>query len=274
MKADIGIILRCDNLIKNYNLKKVSISTKFGDVDRMYIGEVHNKSIAVLYGRFKGVRTTSEKIDYEQNQAAFNKLGVKTIIGSFIVGAISSQHRVGEIFIPNDYVGLGNFSNNFLPEKPFKNVDMYRPFCDNLIHTLKNAAHSINIPIKSGIYLSFNGYPRIETKAELDFYEKNGWDIVGQTLDVEATMARQDRCHYVAICALTDDILLRQMFTTNPDKARQIINSAKQTGRLSMERIILTWIIGYSSSNAQSCPCLYNFSSEQNFFNYKPPFEQ
>lgn len=64
--------------------------------------------------------------------------------------------------------------------------------------------------IEDAVYVSFHGYPRIETKAELQFYKDQGWDIVGQTLDVEATLSKASGCHYVAIAASVDDSRIRE----------------------------------------------------------------
>ena len=270
IKADIGIILRCDKIIKKYRLKKIKVKTRRGPVDRLYCGEINGKKVAILYGRFNGIRTPSYLIDYEQNQLAFTQLGVKQIIGSFIVGAISDKPKAGDIVFPSDYVGLGNFQNNLYPEKRFKNVDMYHPFCPNLRDALMSAADKLKIVCREGVYASFTGYPRIETQAELRFYKKNKWDVIGQTLDVEATLARQAKCHYAPICSLTDDLSLRELFSTDPQKARELINKSKSEGRDKMEKIILAWLLRSSRISSKRCACDYEYGIEKDYFSSKP----
>jgi 5'-methylthioadenosine phosphorylase len=276
-KARVGLILRCDDLLQEFGFKKTIVETDFGQVDRVYLGEIAGVSVAVLYGRFKGMRTPSRDIDYMQNQAVLSELGVSLIIGTFIVGAISPEHIAGDIFMPHDFVGLGGYSDNLRIGVPFKNVDMFQPFCPQLRHLLAKGAQEDQetADLKTeAIYAAFTGYPRIETKAELEFYQKMGWDIVGQTLDAEATLARQMKCHYAALCALTDDISYRQKYIDNPIEARRMMDMLKVSGRKKMERIILNSLKYFDAFQDDVCSCAIEGTSEQNFFRHRPTFEQ
>ena len=81
----------------------------------------------------------------------------------------------------------------------------------SLYDSVRNVARTETYKvIEDAVYVSFHGYPRIETKAELQFYKDQGWDIVGQTLDVEATLSKASGCHYVAIAASVDDSRIRE----------------------------------------------------------------
>ncbi len=48
-------------------------------------------------------------------------------------------------------------------------------FVENLTNMLKKAANKVSFDvITDATYVCFHGWPRIETKAELDFYNRNG----------------------------------------------------------------------------------------------------
>lgn len=269
-QANIGIILRDDELLQKYNFEQIEVETDYGTCKRVYIGKIGNNNVAMLYGRFEGMRTPSWGINYKQNQMAFSELGVKFIIGTFIVGSISSAHRAGDIFVPDNFVGLNSYYENLIVDRPFKNVDVYEPFCPNVRKAIMSSAEKINIPTKEGVYLSFTGLPRIETKAELNLYEKLGLDIVGQTLDPEVTLAKQMGCHYGAVCALTDDVTIRKMFSDKPEESRKINNSFIKSGRKKMAEIIETMLISTDFGEMSGCSCEYKFTEEENFFSDKP----
>lgn len=272
--ASVAIILRCDEVLQRYGFKQIVVNTRFGQVDRIYLGEIEGITVAVLYGRFKGLRVPSSEIDFEQNQAALSELGIRFIIGTFIVGAISPEHQAGDIFLPHDLVGLSGFRHNLRVGVPFKNVDMYQPFCPQLRQIISHGAAASGIALKTkAIYAAFTGYPRIETKAELDFYQKLGWDIVGQTLDPEATLARQMGCHYAALCALTDDINYREKYVADPVQARKEMDTFKISGRKKMERIILHSLKHIAAFHTAACSCADEPGSQQNFFNSQPSYE-
>ncbi len=272
LSADIGIILRCDDYLKEMNFEKVDIVTDYGTCNRIYIGNIGNKKVAFLYGRFDGIRTPSWEINFKQNQMALTKLGVNHIIGTFVTGSIAEEHKAGDIFIPQNYVGFGSIHENLIVNQPFKNIDMFDPFCCNLRDKLKRAAEHISIPYKEGIYLSFNGFPRIETSAELKVYEKLGFDIVGQTLDSEASLARQMKTHYAAICVTIDDIEIRKNFLTDPIASRQLSRKYIRDGRAQMLKIILEMISNMDDDN-MNCSCSYSFENETDYFNTNPDFD-
>ena len=72
--ADVAIIARCDKQIKELGLKKISLSTEYGDIDRVFVGDFKSTKIAVIYGRFDSIRGTSVDINFEKPQAAINAL--------------------------------------------------------------------------------------------------------------------------------------------------------------------------------------------------------
>ena len=72
---EIAFIMRSDEMIKDFNLERVTVKTSKGSVDRCFVGEVYGVPIAVIYGRFKDKKTTSDSIDYEQNIETVEKLG-------------------------------------------------------------------------------------------------------------------------------------------------------------------------------------------------------
>ncbi|OGM08502.1 hypothetical protein A2Z67_02110 [Candidatus Woesebacteria bacterium RBG_13_36_22] len=273
LPVDIGIVGRFDAELLKYKFKRIYIPTQYGLMDRAFYAIVEGKRIVVIYGRFDKNRTVSEDINFEKTQAAFNVVGAKTIIGTFVTGGIQKKHRIGDVFIVSDLVGLGGYKKSLFREAGFKNVDMYVPFCEEIRKSLIKGAKKCSFPVNtSGIYACFHGYPRIETKAELDFYEKNGWDIVGQTLDPEATLARESGCCYAAVAVTIDDPKTRKQFLEGNKKARELIQNAIPKGRLKTTDVVFNALRYIPSLERRKCMCGHKFHSEKSHFRYLPDF--
>ncbi len=273
LPIEIGIVGRFDVELQRYNFKRVFVPTKYGLMDRAFWGMVGGKSVLVIYGRFDKERGLSADINFEKTQAAFNAVGTKTIIGTFVTGGIKKEYKIGSVFIVNDIVGLGGYRKSLFKEGGFKNVDMYHPLCEEIRKALIQGSKEVNFPVhKRGIYACFHGYPRIETKAELDFYEKMGWDIVGQTLDPEATLARESGCCYAAVAVTIDDPKTRSEFMKGNKKARELIQSAIPKGRLKTTELVFKSLKYIPPMEKRRCNCGHKFHSEKSYFRYLPDF--
>jgi purine nucleoside phosphorylase len=268
---DIGIIGRFDDKLIEYGFKYVKIPTNYGLMDRAFYAEINNKKILVIYGRFDEKRGLSSDINYEKTQETFNLLGIKIVIGTFVVGAIQDFYPIGTVLIPHDFIGMGNYQNSLYKNLNFKNVDMYKPFCESLRGSIIRAEQDCSFNINTqGIYVCFHGYPRIETKAELDFYRALNWDIVGQTLDPEATLARESGCCYAAIVVTIDDPITRSRFLSGDAKARLLIQNSIPTGRLKTTEILFN-SLNYIDRK-RNCTCGHKFHGEKSHFYYLPNF--
>ena len=205
-KPEIAIIMRSDEVIKNFNLKRVTINTSYGPVHRCYIGKIYSVPILIIYGRFNGEKVPSNQINFQQTIEAVKNSGAKKLVGTFVVGGINPKMPQGSVYILGDFVGTGGYSIDWNQNTSFHNAEMFEPFCNVLTKKLCEAGKKMNFPVtQNATYVSFYGYPRIETKAELEFYNKMGWDIVGQTCDPEATFARLNQICYAGIAVQIDD---------------------------------------------------------------------
>ena len=159
----------------------------------------------MIYGRFNGEKAPSSKINHQQTIEAIKNSGAKKVIGTFVVGGIKRQFDQGTTYIIDDFIGMGNYDIDWDFNYPFHNAEMIQPFCPKLVDLLERASVKADFPVvQRATYVCFNGYPRIETRAELKFYEMIGADCVGQTLDPEATLCRLNGLCYAAVAVQID----------------------------------------------------------------------
>lgn len=273
LPVEIGIVGRFDTELQKYNFRRVFIPTKYGLMDRAFWGMVGKRSVLTIYGRFEKERGLSTDINFGKTQAAFNAAGVRTIIGTFVTGGIQKKYRIGDVFIVSNMVGLGGYRQSLFKDGGFKNVDMYRPLCEEIRNSLIKGSKEVNFPVHTkGIYVCFHGYPRIETKAELDFYEQMEWDVVGQTLDPEATLARESGCCYAAVAVTIDDPKTRSLFMAGDKKARELTQDAIPKGRLKTTELVFKSLKYIPPLEIRKCSCSHKFHSEKSHFRYLPDF--
>ena len=276
LKIQVAIIARPDWFIEENRCRHVIVEPLRGTHLRCYLASYGGVNFLIVYGRFDRVRTTSGDINFVLTQEVITFLGIRKIVGTFSVGSIKESSRAGEVYIPNDFVGLGGYNQSMNLEHGFRNVDMIRPFCEGIRQNLIGVARKVSFPIRDkGVYACFHGYPRIETQAELDFYASQGWDIVGQTLDPEATLARESGCHYAALAATIDDRLIRERFLDNDPDAREEIDRNIVEGRRRTFEIFLLSLPELAKYESYGCNCMEQEAhvnkASRNFF-YRPRF--
>jgi len=271
-----AVIARPNDYMKYSQVRHVIVETERGVHTRCYLAKHNGINFLIIYGRFDRVRKTSIDINYVLTQEAISFLGIKTVVGTFVVGSINENDRAGTVYIPHDYVGLGGFHQSRNLETGFRNVDMFEPFCRNLRDCLSSAADSCDFAVNlTGVYACFHGYPRIETAAELKYYQSMGWDVVGQTLDPEATLAREAGCHYAALAVTIDDHVVRAKFAANDPGARDEIDSAIANGRIKTFQLFLNSLEAVQDNDFKLCSCARqaeHVKTRSKHFYYRPSY--
>lgn len=271
-KPEIVIIMRSDEVIKEFNLKRVTINTSFGPVHRCFVGKIYDIPVLVIYGRFNSEKVPSSEINFEQTIEAVKNSGCKKLIGTFVVGGINPKMPQGSVYVLGDLVGMGNYNIHWNQNEPFHNAEMYEPFCPILTKKLCEASEKMPFPVKeNATYVSFYGYPRIETKKELEFYNRQGWDIVGQTCDGEATCARLNQICYAAVAVQIDDPNSRKDYVDNlkvNKKKNQYVETIKSC-RERTTKIVLQFLKDYKE---EDCPVCSKMSRKNNNFREFPDY--
>ena len=252
------------------NLKMVTIDTSFGPVDRCFEGYVYNVPVLVIYGRFNGQKVPSNEINFQQTIEAIKNRGVTKVIGTFVVGGINPEMPQGSVYVLGDLIGMSGYNIHWDKNISFHNAEMYEPFCPQLTKRLCDAANKMDFPVKTNAtYVTFYGWPRIETKGELKFYNKMGWDVVGQTCDPEATLAKLNQMCYAAVAVQIDDPNSRNDYIDGlekNEKKKEYVESIKSC-RERTTKIVLQYLKDFEEDE---CPICRKMSRKNNNFREFP----
>lgn len=255
-KPEVALIMRSDDVIDTFNLKRVTVDTSFGPVDRCFEGYIYDVPVLLVYGRFNGQKTPSSEINFQQTMEAIKNKGVTKVIGTFIVGGINPDMPQGSVYVLGDLIGMMGYPINWDKNNSFHNAEMFEPFCPLLTKQLCDAAQKMDFPVKTdATYVSFYGWPRIETKGEMRFFNEMGWDVVGQTCDPEATLAKLNKMCYAAVAVQIDDSNSRSGYIDdvgNNRKGVEYVESIKSC-RKRTASVILQFLKDYSSYDCPIC---------------------
>ena len=174
--------------------------------DRYVLADIADVPVVFLPRHGSDHSIPPHKVNYRANIWGFRELGVQRIISFGATGGISRRMSPHRIVIPDQIIDMtaGRESTFFDGDKGVVHIDFTEPYCGETRKIIMNAARQLKIKvIKTGTYIC-NAGPRLETKAEIQFYARAGADIVGMTAMPEAVLAREAEICYAGIAVVTN----------------------------------------------------------------------
>jgi purine-nucleoside phosphorylase len=120
-----------------------------------------------------------------------HELGIRSVVLTNAAGGISEDLAAGNLMVISDHLNFMG-SNPLIGQVPHPQIprfpDQSKVYNPNLQHKICDAAKTIGLDIKKGIYLALSG-PTFETPAEIRAFAKLGADAVGMSTVPEAMVA-------------------------------------------------------------------------------------
>ena len=119
------------------------------------------------------------------------RMGVKNLLVTNAAGGINGKFRPGTLMAITDHInttGLNPLVGPVVPGWGERFPDQSEVYDTGLTGVLAQAAKSLRIPLKRGIY-AFTSGPVFETPAEIRAYAAMGADAVGMSTVPECTLA-------------------------------------------------------------------------------------
>ena len=173
---------------------------------QLVLGSVGDRKIIIMQGRFHYYE------GYSMQQITFpirvmKALGIKHLLLSNAAGGMNPKFKKGDLVLIEDHI-------NLQPENPLRGlndpafgnrfVDMSCPYDKSISKKIKQAADSLKIKLKKGVYVSVTG-PNLETRAEYRYLRAAGADMVGMSTVPEVIVANQIGLPCAAISIITDE---------------------------------------------------------------------
>lgn len=238
-KAEIGVLGGTGNYDPKIleNIKEIKAYTPYGaPSSKIFLGELNGRRIAFIARHGMGHVIPPGKINYRANLWAFKELGVKRVISPSACGGLQPGIKRGDFVISNQLFDRTKQRNHSFHEGGLVcHVAFADPFCPELRKIVIESCGELNLPFhEKGIYVCMEG-PHFSTRAESNFYQKMGFDIIGMTAYSEAVLARELGMCFVNIGMVTDtdvhgeevvtvDVILKTL-KNNVEKSRNLIYS-------------------------------------------------
>lgn len=229
----------------------MEVDTPYGSVT-METGRLGNSDIAFLKRHGEKHNVPPHLINYRGNIWALKQMGVSKILATGAVGSISTDFRIGDIVLVDQFL---DFTKN-RPQTFFEggelgvlHIDVTEPYCPALRKRINIGAEKLGLRIKNGgVYVCTEG-PRFETPAEIRMYEIMGGHLVGMTGVPEVVLARELGMCYATIALVTNEAA---GISNEPLTHAEVIATMNMLGE-TVARLVEN--ISYSLEMEQSCYC-------------------
>ncbi len=192
-------------ILKYEGIPGFPISTVEGHAGELIVGELSNRKIIAMNGRFHYY----EGYDVKQTVfpiRVFSLLGVKNIILTNAAGGINLNYKPGDFMVVNDHLSF--FAESVLRGKNedefgVRFPDMTEVYDKEEIKKIKAIIEKCSGVAREGVYAYMKG-PCFETPAEIRALRTLGADAVGMSTVPEAIVAKHSGMKVVAVSCITN----------------------------------------------------------------------
>lgn len=179
--------------------QSVTIDTPYGSTSGpITIGDVDRRTVAFLPRHGARHEYSPHTLPYRANMWALRMLGVQRIFAPCAVGSLIPEYGPGTVVIPDQLVDR----TSGRPQTYFDNGGVHVEFADPYCADLRAAALQPGT-VDGGTMVVVEG-PRFSTRAESQWYARQGWTLVNMTGHPEAVLARELELCYAPIALVTD----------------------------------------------------------------------
>jgi 5'-methylthioadenosine phosphorylase len=242
-RADVGVFGGSGfySLLEG-QVEQVSIQTPYGPPsDTIGIGRIGDVRVAFLPRHGPHHRIPPHAINYRANLWAMASLGVTRVVAPTAAGSLQTHVKPGEFVVCDQFVDrTSSREQTFFDGPRVVHVSTAEPYCPDLRALSVDLGRELGITMHDrGTVVVIQG-PRFSTRAESQWYSRQGWEVINMTQYPEVALARELQMCYVNIALITDyDAGLEgqpgvepvsvsevvQVMQANNDRVRQLIRN-------------------------------------------------
>ncbi len=205
-RADIGVIGGSGFYSLLDDAEEIELSTPYGPPsDVVTVGRIGSRSVAFIPRHGRDHRFPPHRIPYRANLWALRSLGVRQVLAPSAVGSLQAQYGPGAIVVPDQLVDrTSGRAQTYYDAGGAVHVSFADPYCPSGRAVAVSAAREGGWHTVDGGTLVVIEGPRFSTRAESQWFARNGWTIVGMTGFPEAVLARELALCYTSLSLVTD----------------------------------------------------------------------
>lgn len=183
------------------------VETPFGSPSDVLIGgEISGRQVYFLPRHGRGHRLLPKELNHRANIFALRSLNVRWIIAVGAVGSLQEKYKPRDMLLPSQFYDRTSLraAHTFFGEGVVAHISFAEPISLQLRNLLVQAAKKVGVTVHNGgTYVGIDG-PAFSTRAESDFYKRNGFDVIGMTNVAEAKLAREAEIALATLAMITD----------------------------------------------------------------------
>ena len=227
------------------------METPYGTVETV-VGNFANRELVFMSRHGRDHVTPPHLVNYRANIWALRKLGVQKIIATAAVGSLSSDFRLGELVLLDQFLDFTKSRPQTFYEggkQGVLHVDMTEPYCSAVRQIIMDASGQLGFAVKNGACYVCTEGPRFETPAEIRMFQRLGADLVGMTSVPEVVLARELGMCYASIGMVTNEAA---GIAAHPLTHAEVMESMKKIGVKVAQLIQATFELW---TTGQNCLC-------------------
>jgi 5'-methylthioadenosine phosphorylase len=187
-------------------VEQLPVQTPFGSPsDAIALGRLGETRVAFLPRHGSRHTIPPHAINYRANLWAMASLGVTRMIAPTAAGSLQRHVRPGEFVVCDQFVDRTyGRAHTFYDGPRVVHVSTADPYCPELRQHCIEVGSELGIPMhERGTTVVIQG-PRFSTRAESEWYARQGWEVINMTQFPEVVLARELALCYVNISLITD----------------------------------------------------------------------
>ena len=180
--------------------RSVELDTPYGPPSApITVGPVGDHEVAFLPRHGVHHEFSPHTVPYRANMWALRALGVRRIFGPCAVGSLTPELGPGAMVVPDQLVDRTSGASDTYFDSGGIHVGFADPYCP----TLRRRRAGLPGVVDGGTMVVIQG-PRFSTRAESQWYARQGFTLINMTGYPEAVLARELEMCYAAIALVTD----------------------------------------------------------------------
>lgn len=180
--------------------RSISVDTPYGEPSApITVGRVGVHEVAFLPRHGLSHQFSPHTVPYRANMWALRALGVRRVFGPCAAGSLTAELGPGAVVVPDQLVDRTRARDDTYFDAGGIHVEFADPYCP----TLRTAAAGLPDVLDGGTMVVIQG-PRFSTRAESQWFARQGFTLVNMTGYPEAVLARELEMCYAAIALVTD----------------------------------------------------------------------
>ena len=188
------------------DVEEVEVDTPYGAPSApLMVGEVEGRRVAFLARHGLKHQHPPHEVPYRANVWAMKELGVERIVGPCAAGSLQPDVKPGHFVICDQLIErTWGRHDTFYDGPETTHIGFADPYCPTMRDVGIAQGRGLGIDLHDrGTVVVVQG-PRFSTKAESDFFRRQGWEVINMTQYPEAVLARELEMCYLNVSLVTD----------------------------------------------------------------------